>query len=52
MVPERVARLLPESLPHAEVRWLNECGHMIPVECPAETARLMSEWLQNLQLKT
>jgi pimeloyl-ACP methyl ester carboxylesterase len=41
-----VAFLLEDSIPHSELRIVDDCSHHVMVEAPDEVARHLSEWLE------
>ncbi len=46
VTPIENARLLAASIPGARTRWFEDCGHLFFHERPAETARVMHEFLR------
>ena len=38
------ARLLRQAIPGSEVRLFPNTGHLIPIECPDETAQILLDW--------
>lgn len=48
-LPPRGARWLQARLPHAELVVMDRVGHLPLEECPAESNRLLLEWLQRTE---
>ncbi len=46
ITPEDVARTFEASLPHAELRAIDKCGHAPQIECPDEFNALALEFLE------
>lgn len=40
------AQELADGIPGARLEIVEECGHMLPLEAPEETVRLLGEWLE------
>ena len=47
-VPLAAMRDMHRELPRSELRVIADCGHMIPLECPAALAALMEEFYAGL----
>ncbi len=45
MVPEKLVRELADGLPDADLHWLRQGGHMLPVEQPEAVSELILRWL-------
>ena len=45
IMPVEVLRELAEGIPGARLEVLGDCGHMAPMEKPAEVAALLRDWL-------
>ncbi|WP_028465249.1 alpha/beta fold hydrolase [Nisaea denitrificans] len=41
------AQELADGIPGARLEIVEECGHMLPLEAPEETVRLLGEWLEH-----
>jgi pimeloyl-ACP methyl ester carboxylesterase len=47
LIPVDAARTMAELLPRAELVVLPECGHLPPLEAPAELTEIVSAWLSH-----
>lgn len=45
MTPPALAREIADAVPGATLHVIPDCGHLPPIEKPAETAALLREWL-------
>jgi len=43
--PPSLSQELSRLLPHATVRWFEECGHLAPIERPEEVTGALNDWL-------
>ena len=50
ITPPFVAEQFQEKIPHAELAFIDECGHAPPIEQPEEFARLLHGYLANLTI--
>jgi pimeloyl-ACP methyl ester carboxylesterase len=51
ITPPDVAEEFKQLLPHAELHWIDKCGHAAMMEQPAEFNRLLRLFLENLRIK-
>lgn len=42
------AQELADGIPDARLEIVEECGHMLPLEAPEETIRLLAQWLEQV----
>ena len=48
LTPPECSREIAECVPHAELHWLPDCGHMLTMEKPAPVNALLADWLARL----
>jgi pimeloyl-ACP methyl ester carboxylesterase len=43
VIPRRSVKQLVQQIPHADVRWIEGAGHLLPLQRPTEIAAILRE---------